>query len=300
MVNARSRAWAFTVFADENGVADEALAESVYVDLQGVGAVAYFVAGVELCPATQRSHLQCYVKFENQCRFQSLKDVLPTAHIEAAAGTAFQNRTYCTKEGRYIEKGACPTQGKRKDIDELKDAIMAGKTKFEIVEEGEVSLTTTLNMYDKLAAVIAKGKMRGSFRSMDNKFYYGDSGTGKTKLALEEGGDSVFKADLANKGWYDGYDGEKTLIIDDFDALAGKAIGVQFLKQLLDGHPLTLNIKGASTVAQFTSVIITSNHSFRECMPGVEQEDLEALSRRIGTCLHFVKGSSGPTAGSLI
>lgn len=291
------RAYACTYFADENDddTDAEAWQSSWYAKIETLGVLSYAIAGYEECPTTGRKHLQCYFKFVHQIAVASVRTLLAPNHVEVAQGTAIDNRTYCSKDGVFKEWGRAPRQGKRKDIDELKDAIVQGKTKYQIVEEGEIALTTTLNMYDKLAAVINKGKMTRSFRIMENKFYFGDSGTGKTRDAMAEGGDSVFKADLIDKGWYDGYDGEKTLVIDDFDAEAAKSIGTKWLKNLLDGHPLTLNVKGASAIAMFTKVIITSNHTFRDCFPDTAQADLAALGRRVGECKEYRQTANGGT-----
>lgn len=71
-------------------------------------------------------HLQGYVYFVNP---QVLpKKVHPTAHWEKQRGTALEASTYCKKDGDFFEKGTLPSnQGKRTDLEKLRDAINAGE-----------------------------------------------------------------------------------------------------------------------------------------------------------------------------
>lgn len=84
-------------------------------------------------------HWQGYAEFRVPVTFKSLKDWLPTAHFEKRQGTPAQARAYCMKEDSRVagpwERGAAPMgQGKRMDLEELKEAIRAGTTKRELYE----------------------------------------------------------------------------------------------------------------------------------------------------------------------
>ena len=87
----------------------------------------------------------------------------------------------------------------------------------------------------------------------------------------------------ANIVWWDGYMGEKTLIIDDFDGW----ISHNRMLGLLDGYQCRLAIKGGFTYARWTKVIITSNKRPESWYDGVITE---ALKRR----LHVVIDMSAP------
>lgn len=58
-----------------------------------------------------------------------------------------------------------------------------------------------------------------------------------------------------NNLWFDGYDGQSVLIIDDFSGW----IKYRFLLRLLDGYQVRLEVKGSHTWAAWTEVYITSN-----------------------------------------
>lgn len=76
-----------------------------------------YVIGKEVGGTKGTQHLQCYLRFKNPVRFNSLKTLFPTAHIEVAKGNDQQNLTYCSKEGD------CITNIKRKlSIDDWKKA----------------------------------------------------------------------------------------------------------------------------------------------------------------------------------
>lgn len=47
-------------------------------------------------------HLQGYFEFKNPRSFQSVKKLIPKAHIEKCKGSAKQNWKYCTKENDYF------------------------------------------------------------------------------------------------------------------------------------------------------------------------------------------------------
>jgi len=49
---------------------------------------------------------------------------------------------------------------------------------------------------------------------LDNYWYYGATGTGKSRAVREEFGDSLYSKNI-NK-WFDDYQGEKTVLLDDF------------------------------------------------------------------------------------
>ena len=85
----------------------------------------------------------------------------------------------------------------------------------------------------------------------------GDAGTGKTAFAIHDSEDGYYKPDLSKKEiWFDGYQGERTLILDDF---RGSSCKFEQLLKLLDGHQLTIPIKGGHTYAMWERVYITSN-----------------------------------------
>lgn len=85
-----------------------------------------------------------------------------------------------------------------------------------------------------------------------------------------------FYPKLCNK-WFDGYRGEKTVIIDDF-GLEHKVLGQQ-LKIWGDRYGCILETKGGAVGSNFDKLVVTSQYSIREIWDG-DGRTIEALERR--------------------
>jgi len=89
---------------------------------------------------------------------------------------------------------------------------------------------------------------------MEIVLFIGPSGTGKTRAAAELAGTDALWVD--NGKWFDGYDGQHTVIFDEF---YGSKMPFSALLRLLDRYPYSVEYKGG--VIEFVSrrVIFTSN-----------------------------------------
>jgi len=73
-------------------------------------------------------HLQAYICFDRAVPARRVRDVLPRAHIEAAKGSAQQNKVYCSKDGCFEETGHLPKQGARSDLASAVADRVSGKS----------------------------------------------------------------------------------------------------------------------------------------------------------------------------
>lgn len=91
---------------------------------------------------------------------------------------------------------------------------------------------------------------------------YGASGVGKTYAAINilAGGKDYYICEAPShkdsKVWFDGYEGQKTLILDDFE---GNFCSFRYLLRLLDHYKFKVEVKGGFAWATWTTVVITSN-----------------------------------------
>lgn len=103
-------------------------------------------------------------------------------------------------------------------------------------------------------------------------WYFGPSGTGKSRKAFEENPGAFRKAQ--NK-WFDGYDNQEVIIIDDLDT---PTLG-HHLKIWADRYPCTGEIKCGTVQLTHKKFIVTSNWSIEELFKD-EPKMIEPLQRR--------------------
>jgi len=111
---------------------------------------------------------------------------------------------------------------------------------------------------------------------------YGPAGTGKSYSARHNYGSDLF-IKSQNK-WFDGYNGQKTIILDDYDC--GSALG-HYLKIWTDRYACTGEIKGATVQLQHSKFVVTSNFSILQMFGEKgddgdfrENETVRAITRR--------------------
>lgn len=237
----------------------------------------YKIIGKEKCPTTGTLHLQCYFYWKNQKKFSSVKKILGNGHIEKANGTPIQNKAYCEKEGDYYEEGILPKQGARNDI---KDCVETAK-KFGI-KQACIHHPSVMVKYHTGVKFVARQFVEKRNHVMEVIVLVGLSGTGKSRLAAELAGPDVYYKPRGE--WWDDYDGQFAIIIDDFYGW----LKYDEMLRLLDRYPHKVPIKGGFMEFNSKRIIITSNYEV-QCwytFPGYK-ENHAALSRRIST-LHWL------------
>lgn len=112
---------------------------------------------------------------------------------------------------------------------------------------------------------------RGHLRGL---WLWGEPGMGKSRGARSIAGDSFYPK-LANK-WWDGYQGEKTVILDDLMP-EHKVLGQQ-LKLWADRYGVVLETKGGAITDDYTLFIVTSQYPPEEIF--ADDATLKAIKRR--------------------
>lgn len=235
----------------------------------------YLVVGREV-GASGTPHLQGYIYFQNAISFNSLKMKLPNAHIEAARGTPEENRAYCTKDGDFSEDGELPKQGKRSDLESVYNDI---KDKKEIKEIANNNPTCYIRYHNGIEKLVRLNYEKRSEPPLVY-WFYGDTGTGKSRTAYEmANGDSYTKD---NSKWWNGYEQQKTIIIDDIDLNTWEE---RDLLQLLDRYPYQGQTKGGYVQINSPTIIITADKYPRKSSKFYTKQ----LLRRITKIVNFQK-----------
>ena len=111
---------------------------------------------------------------------------------------------------------------------------------------------------------------------LENLWYHGAPGTGKSRMARDLFPNAYFKA---INHWWDGYAGEDTVIIDEWELTSGKFIG-HHLKIWADRYPFKMEVKGSTLPLQRPKrLIITTNYTIDECF-GADRMLCDAIRRR--------------------
>lgn len=250
--------------------------------------IKYAILCNETCPKTLRKHIHAYIELKSPTRFSTVKKIFNNVkiHVEARIGTALQTIEYCKKDGDFVEYGKHTGQGHRSDLETISHKILIeGQNLGEIIETHTPSYIRYHKGIEKVRGYALR-KMTTKFRKIETTVFWGKPGTGKTRSAVEYCTTNKFpyyKLNNAKNLWFDGYDGEKVLIIDEFTGW----IDFSQLLNMLDGYQLRLEVKGSFTYANWDIVFITSNIHPHEWYKNLTSIQYEALSRRIGNIKEF-------------
>lgn len=272
----RSRTWCLTI---NNPV------ESDYKELEKL-VCKYKIWQTEIGDKTHTEHIQAYLQFKEAKSFETIKKIFEKAHIEKAKGSPLDNKEYCSKDEtrkpdtKVYEFGEIPKgQGHRSELDEIKDKIIKGITTETLYDE---HLGTMLKYGKGLKEYkLIKDKPRNPDNPINVTYIWGEPGTGKSRKMYEMVKGKKYYAWECSTKWWDGYDGEEYILIDDFD---DKRLGVDFryMLRLLDRYPMNIEIKGGTTHMRGTNFILTSNKD-----PDLLFNENTAWIRRINNKIHL-------------
>lgn len=224
-------------------------------------------------------HLQGYISFANPRSFNAVKALLGgRAHVEVARGTGTQNRDYCTKDGDFFEKGELPQdpagqgeaekerwrlarlaarEGRFEDIPD--DLYVRYQNSFKRIRKEDVADPNDLPQAERYGV-----------------WLWGPPRTGKSHRARNDYG-NVYLKDI-NK-WWDGYDGQLNVLIDELSPGQSDFM-VVFLKKWVDRWKFSAETKGGKVVIRPQLIIVTSNYSIEECFANSTEVDRLAIKSR--------------------
>ncbi len=219
-------------------------------------------------------HYQGYVEFTDPVRFTKIQKYLPRAHLEPRKGSRTQARTYCFKEDKEPDEYGVfkpDKAGARNDLTTIKRLIDEGATEETIADSHFGSWVRYHKSFNRYAML--KNKRKPIERTV--LWLYGPTGCGKTKQAFERLPDAYWKQPGCK--WWDGYDMEPDVIIDDYRPTY---LSFAFLLRLLDRYPMMVECKGGSVPWLAKNIIITAPEHPKVMFQHLS-EDIEQLLRRI-------------------
>ena len=256
-----AKRWCYTL---NNPTAEPSISEEL---------VTYHVYGEEV-GESGTPHYQGFIIFKDKVNLNTLKCLIPRAHYEVAKGTNSQAAIYCKKDGKFKEIGILPEDAGVKGGQATKERYEAA---FKLAKCGEldtidcdllikhyrtfkqvrIDYVTEINPLDTTAGI----------------WIYGDSGVGKSSYARKTYPGAYVKN--CNK-WWDGYQEEDNVIIDDFDD--SHAVLGHHLKRWADHYAFTAETKGGSLYIRPKKIIVTSQYRIEEIFK--DGPTAQALLRR--------------------
>lgn len=213
--------------------------------------------------------------------------------------TPLQNGVIFNKLGNFIEIGT-----KKKNTEQTKGNLVQERLILikKLIKDGASNdklFETDPSIYVRHQRWIEKEQVRvnpfktNNNRKLNVKLFYGVPGCGKTLYAYTIDADLyALPVNTANRSlWFDGYDGEKTVLIDDF---AG-GIGLTELLRLIDRYQIRLPIKGSQVWFRPEVIIITTNvHPKNWYNYSTRKNSWKALTRRIHEVYDWIESFQIP------
>ena len=217
-------------------------------------------------------HLQGMITFKDGKTLSAAIKLLPGCHVEATKD-AHASMVYCKKDGDIYESGTAPktpADGGEMNADRYKRAWDAAKAG----DLDDIDPDLRIRHYGTFKRIKEDYQVQPDIMAdFDFHWWYGATGTGKSKRAHAENPDAYLKG---THKWWDGYSGQSTVIIDEWPL--AQDYMAHYMKKWCDHYPFLGEIKGGTRLCRPAKIIVTSNYSIEECFPNAN--DYEPLKRR--------------------
>lgn len=276
------RRWAFTLQLDDDGTPKTSLIPGLRDAFDTTirttkKEITFILLQVERAPTTGQLHAQGAVALSGATRLANMKKWLPRAHWEPAKQWD-KLLIYCRKAESRVhppeEWGTETTQGQRSDLSRAIQMIQSGSTMREIARESPLE---TVKFYKGLQY------LQSQLQEPENRekkvgLFWGQTGTGKTRMAFDCLGADLYTVFDAKAPWFDGYIGQEQVLIDECGT---NLMHFNMLKRVLDRYPMQVPVKGGSVWWKPRTIVLTSNIPVEDWYPGIQSEDLAAIKRRM-------------------
>jgi hypothetical protein len=285
----RVRNWAFTWYQNEESIMDS---ETIKMNFDNIGEVRYLIFQLERSERADKSHYQGVVIFKNAVRFNSIKAVFHTMHLDHINGNLIDSINYAKKtqtrvNGPY-EYGEIPNKGKRSDLYAIHEMLEDGNTLEDIRKVHPTQFLIYQNNIKAYYLDVTTKNFQYSNRKLKVLFIYGKTGVGKSRFVLSLFDRSKIYRVTDYNNPFDEYINEPVIVLDEFRG----QFDISYLLNLLDIYPLKLKARYNNKIACFDWVFIISNQPLEKIYSKIKMSDLEtfkALIRRIMIKGEFIK-----------
>ena len=223
-------------------------------------------------------HLQGRVTFKRQYRLVQLKKLHPSAHWEISK--SLKDNNYYKKLGsELVREVTAGKAGRRTDLEEMREHLEAGDDIQQVMKKARTycQVQYAEKWYKYMGDPLPYGTKIAIY------WYYGCTGTGKTRRVLEQQEPKPF-IPLSYK-WWDGYEGQDGVLLDD---LRPEWCKPAELLRLLDPYryQYRVEIKGGTRHLVATKIWVTCPWHPRDFWKDTT-EDPGQLIRRLTELVHF-------------
>lgn len=254
--------------------------EDGWLQLQSKLAPQYILGQKEVGAETGTPHYQFVLWFENSTRVGALHKKLKGPRYEGKPGGAASDLIiYVQKEETRVTDSKFEF-GKQPKIKSPKSESLVRRFEetLEFVKSGDLKKILPqhqVQYWGNLSKLLAYYSQSVDQTAVRGIWIYGVPGSGKSYAARKMSGGTWYSK-MQNK-WWDGYAGEQSVILDDFDK-QGFCLS-HHLKIWLDMYSFVGEIKGGSLRPNYARFIITSNYKPEEIWPE-DPSLVAAISRR--------------------
>nr|WAE42171.1 MAG: replication associated protein [Cressdnaviricota sp.] len=257
--------------------------------LLATGMIKYHGRGLEKCPNTGRQHWQGVINTHKKTTPKHLREWIGMVAGESWLDTSRANNSreilaYCKKDGVFQEDGIFVEEaGFRTDL-----CTAIAILRHDGIDEVKARCPEVYVKYNK---GLEKLEPRTGKRdwAMECWWIWGESDSGKTSFVKKREKD-LFILNCPDGRWWDGYNGQEAVLIDDINpgAWAEKQRG--FLLRLMDRYEMKVEVKGGFVDFLPKRIYMTANFPLEEMGPpwckelGVIDP---AIGRRIKNIVHL-------------
>lgn len=200
-------------------------------------------------------HWQVFASFSRKVTLSKVKQEVFNGHWEPSRSEAAE--AYVWKEDTRIEGTQFEVGSKAfkrnsaEDWGRVRDLAVSGKVKTILEELPEIGI----KHYRTLKQIAVDFlQCPQNLSGPSGKWVWGPPGVGKSHWVREQWGSDLYIK--AQNKWWDGYQGQKFVLLDDFDS---RMLG-HYLKIWMDAYSFTAETKGGTIQIRPNLFIITSNY----------------------------------------
>lgn len=230
--------------------------------------------------ATGRLHVQAYIRFKVAVAVSRVRALVSPGHVELCGGDEAANIAYCSKQETRVlgpfEFGERARAGKRNDLIFARECVEKGHGMRAIIKE-----VTSYQAMKAAQLMLVYLEPPRDFKP-EVRWYYGSTGSGKTKTAVEEF-PGAYMSQRDGK-WFDGYDAHEVVILDDFRK---SFCAFDVLLRMIDRYGFRIECKGGSRQFLARVIIFTCPWHPEVLYENHPDEAVGQLMRRIDMLRQF-------------